>query len=67
MRKSTLLSRHPIRTTKSKEKLKTHLESHFAARRPAELPPELQNSDAYPHLADPQFNVNQLEKIQHTE
>ena len=50
-----------MRTTISKEKLKAHFESHFAAR-PAELPPKLQNPDAYPHLAEPQFNVNQLKK-----
>ena len=49
-----------VRTTISREKLKTHFESHFAVR-PVELPPELKSPEEYPHLADPQFNVNQDE------
>ena len=42
----------------SKEKLKTHFESHFAAR-PIEQPLELTSPEQFPHLSDAQFNINQ--------
>ena len=49
-----------VRTTISKEKLKTHFEKHFAARS-IELPQELENPEQYPHLADAHFDICQDE------
>ena len=43
----------------SKEKLKDHIEDHFAARRSLQMPPELENPDQYPHLQDEKMEIQE--------
>ena len=49
------------KTAISKNKLKTHFESHFAERPHLELPEELQNPQKFPHLTDEPFVIREDE------